>query len=111
MSLAIRILLFLGAALTFTMIVRYIRKSKVRIEDMFFWLLFGALLLLVSVFPQLAIGASELLGVQSPINFVYLLVIFILIAKQFFTSLTLSQLKIQVTELAQQMAIEKKDNE
>lgn len=111
MGPAIRVLLFLGAALTFMMIVRYIRKSKVRIEDMFFWLLFGALLLLLSVFPELAIGASELLGVESPINFVYLLVIFILIVKQFFASLTLSQLKIQVTELAQQMAIEKKDNE
>lgn len=111
MSPAIRVFLFLGAALTFAMIVRYIRKSKVRIEDMFFWLLFSALLLLLSVFPQLAIDASELLGVLSPINFVYLFVIFILIVKQFFTSLTLSQLKIQVTELAQQMAIEKKDNE
>lgn len=111
MSPAIRVLLFLGVALTFMMIVRYIRKSKVRIEDMFFWLLFGALLLLLSVFPELAIDASELLGVESPINFVYLFIIFILIVKQFFASLTLSQLKIQVTELAQQMAIEKKDNE
>lgn len=111
LSFAIRALLIVGSVLTFLYIMRYIRRSKVRIEDTFFWILLSALLVLLSIFPDIALIASEQFGMQSPINFVFLLIIFILIVKQFSTSLKLSQLEIRMAELTQQMAIDKKDAE
>lgn len=109
MSLAVRVLLILGSVITFLFAMRYIRKSKVRIEDTFFWLLLCGLLIAMSLLPELVVRASEMLGMQSPINAVFLFIIFLLIAKQFFTSLKLSQLEIRVAELTQQIAIDKKE--
>ncbi|MEG0769857.1 MAG: DUF2304 domain-containing protein [Ruthenibacterium sp.] len=108
-SIGLRVLLIVGSVLTFWFVLRYIRKSKVRIEDTFFWIFLSAALLLLSIFPQLAVWASERLNVLSPINFVFLFIIFILIVKQFFLSMKLSQMEIRTAALAQQLAIDRKE--
>lgn len=108
-SPAVGALLILGSLLTFFFAMRYIRKSKVRIEDTFFWLFLSALLVFMSLAPNVIIWISETLEMMSPINVVFLVIIFLLIAKQFFTSLKLSQLEIRVAELTQQIAIDKKE--
>lgn len=105
----VALLLILGSLLTFFFAMRYIRKSKVRIEDTFFWLFLSALLVFMSLAPNVIVWISETLDMMAPINVVFLVIIFLLIAKQFFSSLKLSQLEIRVEELAQQLAIEKKE--
>ena len=51
--------------------------------------LFAALLIL-AIFPGIAYWAANLLGFMSPINFVYVVIIFLLLAKQFFMSIRAS---------------------
>lgn len=91
------------------MITRYIRKSRVRIEDTLFWIILSILLMVVSFFPEIAFWFSRLLEVQSPINFIFLLIIFILLVNQFYMSIKMSQLKIKFDELVQKIAIAEKD--
>ncbi|MEG2930914.1 MAG: DUF2304 domain-containing protein [Ruthenibacterium sp.] len=110
-AIGIRVLRVVGSVLTFWFILRYIRKSKVRIEDTFFWIFFSVVLVLLSFFPNLAVWASETLKIMSPINFVFILIIFILIVKQFFLSMKLSQLEIRTAALAQQLAIDRKQTQ
>ncbi|MEG1782208.1 MAG: DUF2304 domain-containing protein [Oscillospiraceae bacterium] len=105
----IRIFLILGSIITFMFLVRYIRKSRVRIEDTFFWVLFSAVLIVISIFPQIAFVMSAILKIQSPINFVFLLTIFVLIIHQFYMTMKMSQLQIKFKELVQQMALNEKD--
>ena len=45
------------------------------------------------------------MGFQSPINFVYIVIIFLLLAKQFFMSIKLSQLDSKVRILTEQVAL------
>ena len=111
MSVAIRLLLIFGSLCSFWFAMRYIRKSKVRIEDTFFWVFLSIALILLSLFPDVAIEFTRLLQMQSPINFVFLIIIFLLLMKQFFMSIKLSQLEIRIKELAQQVAIDKKDRQ
>ena len=63
---------------------------RVQIEDTIFWLLFSAALLVLAFFPGIAYWASNLLGFQSPINFVYVVIIFLLLAKLFLLSIRVS---------------------
>ena len=90
----IRVCLVLGSLITATYILRRVRLAKVQIEDTIFWLLFSGILLILAIFPGIAYWAAYLLGFQSPINFVYIVIIFLLLAKQFFMSIRLSQLWI-----------------
>ena len=84
----IRVCLILGSFITAGYILRRVRHAKVQIEDTIFWLMFSAAL-----------------GFMSPINFVYVVIIFLLLAKQFFMSIKLSQLDSKVRILTEQVAL------
>lgn len=101
----IRICLILGSFITAGYILRRVRLAKVQIEDTIFWLLFSAALLILAIFPGIAYWAANLLGFMSPINFVYVVIIFLLLAKQFFMSIKLSQLDSKVRILTEQVAL------
>ena len=95
----------LGSLITAGYILRRVRLAKVQIEDTIFWLLFSAALLILAIFPGIAYWAASLLGFMSPINFVYVVIIFLLLAKQFFMSIRLSQLDSKVRILTEQVAL------
>ena len=101
----IRICLILGSLITAGYILRRVRLAKVQIEDTIFWLLFSAALLILAIFPGIAYWAASLLGFMSPINFVYVVIIFLLLAKQFFMSIRLSRLDSKVRILTEQVAL------
>ena len=101
----LNILLIIGSIFTFLFIMRLIRKSSVRIEDTFFWIFFSVVLILLSLFPDIAYIVANRLGFQAPINLVYVVIIFVLIVNQFAMSLKISRLTIKQKELAQQVAI------
>lgn len=73
-----------------------------------FWMAFPAALVILSVFPGIATWAAKMLGVQSPVNFIFLAVIFILIVKIFSLSLRISQLDTKIRTLTQEIAIREK---
>ena len=79
MSIAIRVLLIVVSLFTFIYMLRKIRKSQLQIEHALFWIVFCGLLLILSIFPGIAIWISEVLGLQSPVNLVFLIIIFVLI--------------------------------
>ena len=101
----IRVCLILGSFITAGYILRRVRHAKVQIEDTIFWLMFSAALLILAIFPGIAYWAANLLGFMSPINFVYVVIIFLLLAKQFFMSIKLSQLDSKVRILTEQVAL------
>ncbi|MEG0090981.1 MAG: DUF2304 domain-containing protein [Oscillospiraceae bacterium] len=107
MSVPLRVILILGSVFTFFFVTHYIRKARIRIEDTIFWLFFCMVLIVISIFPALPFWLSELIGFQSPINLVYLIIIFILIVNQFYTSVKISQLEIKQKELVQKLAVDK----
>ncbi len=97
--------LMLGSFITAGYILRRVRFAKVQIEDTIFWLMFSAALLILAIFPGIAYWAANLLGSMSPINFVYIVIIFLLLAKQFFMSIRLSQLDSKVRILTERVAL------
>ncbi len=101
----IRVCLVVGSLITAIFVLRRVRLAKVQIEDTLFWLLFSAVLLVLAIFPGIAYWAANLLGFQSPINFVYIVIIFLLLAQQFFTSIRLSQLDSKVRILTERVAL------
>ena len=103
-------LLLVGSVFTFLFVMRLIRKSAVRIEDTFFWIFFSALMIILALFPRIPYKLSTLLGFQSPVNLVYLVIIFVLIVNQFLMSLKISKLTIKQKELVQAIAINAKQS-
>ncbi len=111
MSLQLRILCIVGAFITFVVITTNIRRKKMQIEDSIFWIVLSAALVVVAFFPQIAIELSRLLGFVAPSNFVFVVVIAILLVKLFQLSTDVSLLRHKLNELAQEEALLAKDQE
>lgn len=107
MSIEMRMMLIVGALGTMIYFLNQIRKSRLQIEHTVFWSLFSLALVLLSLVPQPLYWLCRVFQIQSPTNMVYLLVIFLLILKLFFNTLKISKLDRQITELAQEIALEK----
>ncbi|HJC54636.1 MAG TPA: DUF2304 domain-containing protein [Candidatus Gemmiger stercoravium] len=110
-QMLLRVCLIVGSLITAVYVLRRVRHAKIQIEDTIFWLLFSGVLLVLAIFPGIAYWASRLLGFQSPINFVYIVVIFLLLVKQFLLSIRISQLDSRLRILTEQVALNQEKQE
>lgn len=108
MTIMLRVILILVSVLTMVVILRGVRQSKMKIEDSVFWIGFTFLLILFSLFPKVVYWMSDLSGTQAPVNFIFLVVIFILMLRLFRMTVKLSALEAKMQELVQKLAIEEK---
>ena len=100
-----RVVLLLASLGTMMFMLRRIRHSKIQIEDSLFWIMFSALLLILSVFPGIADFMAVVVGIYSTVNFIFLFFIFILLIREFSLTIKVSQLENKIKELTQAIAI------
>ena len=111
MTTVLRVVLIAMSLLVLFVMLRKIQQSKARIEDSMFWVFFAVLLVIFSVFPGAADWLSDLVGTMSTANFIFLLMIFLLLVKNFSMSLRISQLETKVKELVQRIALDNNEAE
>lgn len=105
MSIILRILLLAASVVTSMWILWKIRKNSVKQEDALFWICFAIMLALLGVFPKLSYIMSAYLGVQSPANFVFMVIIAALLEKIFTLSIQQSFLESKMEIMAAELAI------
>lgn len=109
MSMTLRALLIIFAALVFIFVIRKLRKSQMQVLDSLFWLLFSLSFVLLGVFPEIALFISSELGFMSASNFVFLYVIAVLVMRDFSNSLRISKQEERINGLAQSIALGKSE--
>lgn len=111
MSTVFQALLIFGAVFMTAYIMKRIRQSKLQIEYAIFWIIFSGILLIFSLFPFLVAILTRAIGMELPVNFIFLFFILILILKAFFQTIETSALENKVRNLTQRLAIEEKDRQ
>lgn len=106
MSIMLRIVLLVVSLLTMLYIIRKIRKSKMKIETSLFWIFFALLCVIFAAFPGIAGFLSKVIGINSPVNFLFLFFIFLLLIKVFSLSIKVSRLENSLEEFARKVAID-----
>jgi len=109
MTLVFRMLLIVVSLLTTYYILKRIRQAKLQIEYALFWIIFAGVLILFSLFPWLVTMFTRIIGMQLPVNFIFMVFIFVLMAKLFFMTIELSTLENKVKDLTQQIALGEKE--
>ena len=107
---ALRVILLIAAIGLVVFLLHSIKKSKMSIEDALFWMGFSFLILLMSIFPEIPSFLSDTIGFMSPVNFVFLFFIFVLIIRDFLSNRRISQLENRVKELTEQIALDRLDH-
>lgn len=109
MSKTMEILILIGTFVSVIYILLRIHKLKIKMEDTIFWIFFIVIIAILGTVPQVTYWLSKVLGIQSPINLVFLLIISLLVEKLFTISMTLSMLEEKVTILSAELAIRSRD--
>lgn len=107
----LRALLVLGALAALFVVGKQVKKKKILVEDAVFWVVVAVVFVVIAVFPDIAIRLAHALGFMSASNFVYLVIIALLLWKAFTNSAEISRLRTKVNELAQEIALSQKHGE
>ena len=105
MSATLRIFLIICALVVLAFVVRKIKKAQITAGDSIFWLFMSLGFVVLAVFPQIAFFFADFLGVQSPSNFVFLVIIALLLIREFAIQSELSTLRTKLTALVQEIAL------
>ena len=111
MSNTLRVVLLVTALITVIWILRKIYKCKVKLGDAIFWFCMAVLLAVLGIVPQIAYVCAQLIGIQAPVNFIFLIIIAALIEKLFTLSIKVSQLEDKITVMSAEVALRCSDVE
>ena len=111
MSPVLRILLILVTIIALGVVVRRIRKRKIRVSESVYWVVAAVVLLVLAVFPQIAFFFSRLTGFLSPSNFVFVVLIALMLLKLFDQACDISVLTHKVEVLSQEIALDRHERE
>lgn len=105
MSIYLRVTLLVASIFTCMYITRKLRKSQIGIMDTTFWIAISVLFVLLSIFPGIAEWGAQLFGFIAPVNFIFLMVIFLLLLRCFLLTIRVSQLEDKLKNLVEELAI------
>lgn len=109
MSDIVKALVLIGAFVFVIYTLLRIQKLKIKMEDTVFWIFFALIIAVLGTIPQIAYWASTVLGIMSPANLVFLVIIGLLVEKVFSISMTVSMLEEKITILSAELAIRSRD--
>ena len=110
MNAFLRIFLVIIAFVMLVFVLRKIKKSEMQSDDSVFWFLFAASFVVLAVFPQIAFFFANLLGIESPADFIFLYAMGILLIKVFSLSTKIAHLRLKLNALVQEIALREKDD-
>ncbi len=112
MLFRLQILLFVVIMLLLVWITRQIKSRKLELRYTLSWLLLIVALLILVVFPQLLNGLSEVIGVQSPMNTLFLCGFVFSLTIIYTLTAAVSKQSEEIKKLTQKVALlEKKEKD
>ncbi len=111
MNRGLIIALIVGCVVTAAFVVKKIKKSQFKIGDTLYWLFFCLFLLLMSIFPRTIFSISDFIGFESPSNFTFVIIIFLLLVKIFLLDARVAKVEDKLTKLVQKYAIDNETKE
>jgi hypothetical protein len=105
MPASLRLALIACSVLMLLHVALKIRKSAMKLEDCIIWIAAGVFFIIISAFPNIIYVLCRVLGIMSPSNLVYLVVIAFLLLQIFYNAIKISTLSARIDSLAQELAL------
>lgn len=108
MSTSLRIGLLIASLFVFVLIVLAVVRKHLNIKYSIVWLLWAILALMMAIFPEIFYSLSRLLGIQLPVNTVFLIMTALLYALTFYVYIMISKHNEEIIKLTYEIASLKK---
>ena len=105
MSTQLRIFIILGCLILYSIFFNMLKKNKVYIKYTFVWLFSIFIIFIFSLFPKLIEIFSKIIGIETPVNFIFFIGILVLGLIVFSLTIASSRNSVKMTRLIQEIAI------
>lgn len=111
MSTGLRIGLLLASIIAISFVLFFVIKKKLNIKYSIVWILWALLSLIMSIFPETFYEFSHVLGIEMPVNGVFLIMIGLLYGLTFYLYVTISKHNSEIIKLTYEVSSLKKQLE
>ena len=111
MGINLRSGLFIATLSALAVIIVAVVRKRLNIKYSIVWLLWGLLSLLMAIFPETFYKLSRLLGIQMPVNTVFLIMTALLYALTFYVYMMISKHNEEIIRLTYEIAVLRKEIE
>ena len=105
----IQIEMVIASVILFLIIAIALKKNTISIKSSIAWLLLPIVFLLIAIFPEPLAALSSWLGFETLANFIFIIMIALLLILCFFLTITVSHQQDRITKLIQELSILKKE--
>ena len=102
----LRIELTILALLFIVVVFVTVNRRKLQMRHSLIWLIISFGMIILAIFPQLTAWCADLVGIQTPSNLIYLLVIIALLILTFSLTVNLSRQSDRTRRIIQMVSIE-----
>ncbi len=101
----IQIEMSIAAILLLFLIIFSLKRNTISIKSSVAWLLLPVVFLIIAIFPGPIASLASWLGFETLSNFIFLIIIGLLIILSFFLTIIISHQQTQITKLIQEISI------
>lgn len=111
MNIGLKTGLLIVSIAAFIVVIFTVVKRRMNIKYSVVWILWAMLLLFMSMFPETFYKISHLLGIEMPVNTVFLIMTALLYALTFYVYITISKHNEEIIKLTYEISALKKEVE
>ena len=104
-TLKLQFILIIGAVLCALILINLIRKYRLELKYTILWLAMMFIILILSILPNLIGILAKAMGIEIPVNALFLLVSFSALAILFSITVTSSRSSTKINELSQEIGL------
>lgn len=109
MSSGLRFGLLLASLIALAFVLFFVLKKKLNIKYSMVWILWSLLSLIMAIFPKTFYELAHLLGIEMPVNAVYLIMIGLLYGMTFYVFCAISKHNEEIVNLTYEVSRLKKE--
>ena len=87
------------------LVLAQVRNQKMKEKYAALWLIVGVIMIVLALFPKLLDALSRLVGIETPVNLLFLLAIIMLMGISLHLTLAISKITDDMRTLAEEVAI------
>lgn len=108
MSKILQLFLLTGSIIVLLVVIRSVLKNKINIHYAIAWIIWGVGMVVISLFPSIIYNLAHFIGIQTPVNAIFLIMIFLLYCLTFYIYFVISRHNEDIVNLDYEIAVLKK---
>lgn len=108
MSKVLQMCLLIGSIIVLFVVIKSVLKNKINIHYAIAWIIWGISMVVIAMFPNIIYDLAHLIGIQMPVNAIFLIMIFLIYCLTFYIYFVISRHNEDIVNLDYEIAVLKK---